>query len=387
MSSRQQQHRVSPWTSWWVIGCQISTCPTAPTQSKQGDDVAYEETFLEALELALEDLAKKKIKLAANAGMAVTKDLFEVLVKLVKDKGLDFSVAWVEGDVVLDTVQKMEKKDLVSICTGQTLEKWGLEPFFAHCYLGGIGIKAALDVSADIVICGRVADASPIIAAVDWYHGWQRTDFEKLANALMAGHLIECFTYITGNNPTGFKSLEWSAMGIFGYPIAEISPDEEVVITKAQYTSGPVSVETCKERLLYEIQGMYYFHCDITAVINRVGFIWTGLDRVPMSGVRGIPPHKPTKVGLTALGDYKSELHWAAVGLDIKEKARMLELQIKASLGSKLDRFTHFDIQIYGEVLENPKNQTLQCWIYDWSPSQDMVMRFCPPILAALAST
>ncbi|KFA82019.1 hypothetical protein S40288_09864 [Stachybotrys chartarum IBT 40288] len=76
-----------------------------------------------------------------------------------------------------------------------------------------------------------------------------------------------------------------------------------------------------------------------------------------MSGVRGIPPHKPTKVGLTALGDYKSELHWAAVGLDIKEKARMLELQIKASLGSKLDRFTHFDIQIYGEVLENPKNQ------------------------------
>lgn len=319
--------------------------------------VGYEETFLEALEPALENLAKKRIKLAVNAGTVATNDLFKVVVDMVQEKGLDLTVAWVEGDLVLDAVQSMPKSDLVNICTGQSLEDWGFEPFFAQCYLGGMGIKKALDAGADIVLCGRVADASPIVAGAAWYHGWGVSDYEQLSQALMAGHLIECSTYVTGGNFTGFKSLDWSTIGNFGYPIAEIAVDGDIIITKAQGTGGLVSVETCKEQLLYEIQGLYYLNCDVTAAIDNIAFTQLGKDRVRMSGVRGLPPPPTTKVGLTAPGGYKSELHWAVVGLDIEEKAKMLELQVKASLGPKLDNFTHFSVQVYGTVPEDPQDQ------------------------------
>ncbi|KAF7556437.1 hypothetical protein G7Z17_g1429 [Cylindrodendrum hubeiense] len=327
-----------------------------------GLGVGYEETFLEALEPALENLAKRKMKLAANAGTTATKELFQLVVDMVKEKGLDLRVAWVEGDV-LSSVQVTHesdgtiKHDLVNISTGQNFRDWGHKPFFAQCYLGGMGIWKALEVGADIVICGRVADASPIVAAAAWWHAWERTDFDKLAKALMAGHLIECSTYVTGGNFTGFKSLDWSRINDLGYPIAEIASDGDVVITKPQGTGGIVSVETCKEQLLYEIQGTYYLNCDVTAVIDQVQFTEIGQDRVRMSGVRGQPPPSTTKVGLTAHGGYRSELHWALVGLDIEEKAKMLETQVRASYGDGLSKFSNFNFQLYGSVPHNPETQ------------------------------
>ncbi|KAJ5901921.1 DUF1446-domain-containing protein [Penicillium taxi] len=325
------------------------------------DGVGYEETFLEALEPALENLAQKKMKLAANAGTTATKQLYQVVVEMVQKKGLDLTVAWVEGDV-LDPVQVTHQsdgsiKDLIHISSGQNLQDWGYEPFFAQCYLGGMGIWKALDAGADIVICGRVADASPIVAAAAWWHSWERTDFDKLAQALMAGHLIECSTYVTGGNFTGFKSLDWSGITDMGYPIAEIAYDGDVVITKPQGTGGIVSVETCKEQLLYEIQGTYYLNCDVTAIIDQVQFAEIGQNRVRMSGVRGQAPPSTTKVGLTAHGGYRSELHWAVVGLDIEEKVRMLETQVRASYGEKMAMFSNFSFQLYGSVPQHPETQ------------------------------
>lgn len=97
-----------------------------------------------------------------------------------------------------------------------------------------------------------------MIGAAYWYHGWDRNDLDQLANAFVAGHLIECSNYVCGGNFTGFKMLEnaggdgWTNIG---YPIAEISADGQVVITKQSYSSGgAVTVDTCSSQLLYEIQ-------------------------------------------------------------------------------------------------------------------------------------
>jgi hypothetical protein len=335
--------------------------PTRAFDASNHVGIGYEESFLEALEPALENIAKKGLKLAANAGAVATKDLYDAVVKMVKDKDLPLTIAWVEGDSVLEEINDELKKNPSSylhVSTGQSLKDWGYDPVFAQCYLGGMGIAAAFRAGADIVICGRVADASPIIGAAAWWHGWSRTDYDQLAQSLMAGHLIECSVYVTGGNFTGFKSLDWAGINDFGYPIAEIAADGDVVITKPEGTGGLVSPETCKEQLLYEIQGLYYLNCDVTAVIDQVSLTQIGKDRVRLSGVTGQPPPATTKCGLTAFGGYQAEIHWAMVGLDIEEKVKLLEAQLRHSFGkARLAKLSLWDVSVYGSAPENPRNQ------------------------------
>lgn len=156
--------------------------------------IGYEPSFLEALEPSLEALAEKRIKVAANAGCVDTRGLFDKVVEMIAKQGLSdkLKVAWVEGDVVTSTVLGADPSTLTSVCTGGKLSEWPFEPLFAQCYVGGWAIAKAFEAGADIVLCGRCADASPIVAAAAWWHGWSREDFDNLARALIAGHLIEC---------------------------------------------------------------------------------------------------------------------------------------------------------------------------------------------------
>lgn len=290
-----------------------------------------------------------------------TKELFDIVVAMAKEKKLDISIAWVEGDVVLDKVQTALQDgscDFVNFITGQKLRDWPFKPLFAQCYLGGMGIATAFQEGADIVICGRVADASPVIGAAAWWHGWTRENHDELARALMAGHLIECSTYVTGGNFTGFKSMDWSTIDDMGFPIAEIAHDGDAIIAKQKDSGGLVSIETCKEQLLYEIQGTYYYNSDVTAVIDKAIFTKVGENRIRLSGITGLPPPPFTKVGVTAHGGYRAELHWCFIGLDIEEKAKMLELQLKKSFGeARLAKFSTFALTVNGSVPTNPRNQ------------------------------
>ncbi|KAK3067750.1 hypothetical protein LTS18_000949 [Coniosporium uncinatum] len=280
---------------------------------------------------------------------------------MVADKGLDLNIAWIEGDSVLGEVKENLKRDPSSylhVSTEKTLAEWNFEPLFGQCYLGGIGVARAFSEGASIVICGRVADASPIIGAAAWWHGWSRSDYDKLAQSLIAGHLIECSVYVTGGNFTGWKSLDWGGINDFGYPIAEIDGEGGVVITKPEGTGGLVSVDTCKEQLLYEIQGTYYLNCDVTAVINKASLTQVGSNRVRLSGITGRPPPATTKMGLTAFGGYQAEVHWAMVGLDIDEKVKLLETQLRHNFGkARLSKFSLWNVTVYGTAPENPRNQ------------------------------
>ncbi len=163
---------------------------------------------------------------------------------------------------------------------------------------------------------------------------------------------------MTGGNFTGFKQMDWSTIHDLGYPIAEIGDDGDVVITKASGSGGLVSPATCKEQLLYEIQGKYYLNSDVTAVIDRVRFESVEQDRVRMSGIAGLPPPPTTKAGITAHGGWKVDLNWALVGLDLEEKKKMYEVQLRHSLGKeRLSKLSVLDLTIYGSVAENPRSQ------------------------------
>lgn len=281
----------------------MSSSNEANDSADAGD--SYEPTFVEALEPALQDIAKYKIKVAVNAGASDTKLLAKVVTDMVKSQDLHLNVAYVSGDEVFPAVQralKEQKSKFTNVCTGETLSDWKFEPIYAQAYLGGLGIAAALQEGADIVVCGRVSDASPCIGAAFWWHSWTRDMLYELANAFVTGHLIECSNYVCGGNFTGFKSLEWKGWHDIGYPIAEIHKNGQCIITKNKGSGGEVSTQTCTSQLLYEIQGPWYFNSDVTAILDELYFEQIGTDRVALRGVKaGLPP-STTKIGITAKG-------------------------------------------------------------------------------------
>lgn len=216
----------------------------------------YEPRFLDLLEPVISLIAQKKIKIAVNAGAADTQLLAQEVQKLIRKAGLSLKTAWVSGDEVMETIDKKlanEDAILENIYTGEKLDKWPFKPIYAQAYLGSFGVAKAFEEGADIIVCGRVADASLCMGAAVWWHGWAQGDLQRLAAAFIAGHLVECSSYLTGGNFSGFKNVP--GMLNLGLPIAEIGHDGELIVTKSKDTGGMVTIETCKSQLLYEIQG------------------------------------------------------------------------------------------------------------------------------------
>jgi hypothetical protein len=160
----------------------------------------YASTFLQCFEPAIPHLVRNGTKLAVNAGASDTKLLARVCQQMVRDAGYDLKVAWVEGDDVTDAFLEMvnDGKEFRSVADNRTLEEWGFSPICAQAYLGSLGITEALRQGADIVICGRVSDAAPTIGIAAWWHNWEATNYDQLAGALIAGHIIECSAFVTG---------------------------------------------------------------------------------------------------------------------------------------------------------------------------------------------
>jgi hypothetical protein len=319
----------------------------------------YDPYFLEQLEPALPFLAKNGTRLACNAGASNPAGLAEAVRKMISQAGLNLKVAWVEGDdvsdVVLDLIAKGEK--FPSLPTGQDLKDWGFDPVCAQSYLGGTGIAKALEAGADIIVCGRISDASACVAACMWWYSWTREDnIDELAGALVAGHCTECSTYITGGCYSAFKSFDKKYTDL-AFPIAYIEANGEFELTMEDDRDGEMSVGTVSSQLLYEIQGPLYYNSDVVAHFENIKVAQIGKDRVRVTGVKGSPPPPTTKVGITAKGGYRAEFHYYLTGLDIKEKAEMIELQTKAVMGKDIEKFHCLTFTLAGTVPEDPKTQ------------------------------
>jgi hypothetical protein len=230
----------------------------------------------------------------------------------------------------------------------------------ANAYLGYRAIKKGLDLGADIIICGRVADASPVMAAAAWWHNWKETDYDELAAALVGGHLIECSTYVTGGNFAGAHERPVSDFIDMGCPIAEIASDGGVVVTKHDALGGFVSEDTVKCQLLYELQGDIYLNSDVKADISRVAVRSTSSpNRISVSGVRGYPPPPTTKLAVFYRAGFQSEILINASGYATPHKWDVQEAQIKEKLRSwrALEELDVLDFQRVGVPMEDPDCQ------------------------------
>lgn len=230
----------------------------------------------------------------------------------------------------------------------------------ANAYLGYRAIKRALDEGADIIICGRVADASPVLGAAAWWHGWKETEYNALAGTLVAGHLIECSTYATGANFSGAYKYPVNAFVNLGLPIAEIAHSGECVITKHEDLGGFVTPDTIRCQLLYELQGNIYLNSDVKADLGNVQVRpQITPNRVHVSGVKGYPPPPTTKLAVFYRGGYQLEILMNACGYATDHKWDVEEAQVRSKLDEwgLLDKLDVLDFQRIGTAQENPTSQ------------------------------
>jgi hypothetical protein len=200
----------------------------------------------------------------------------------------------------------------------------------ANAYLGAWGIVDCLSSGADIVVTGRVTDASVVVGPAAAHFGWSRRDYDRIAGAVVAGHVIECGAQATGGNYASFTDI--ADLDHPGLPLAEMYDDGSSVITKHPGTGGQVSVGTVTAQLLYEITGARYANPDATARFDTVALTDDGPDRVRISGVRGEPPPPTLKVSLNSIGGYRNAATFVLTGLDVDAKAALVRRQLDAAL-------------------------------------------------------
>ncbi|QVI29325.1 DUF1446 domain-containing protein [Mycolicibacterium neoaurum] len=314
-------------------------------------DLGYAKTFLRQLENNLGLAMDRGVKIVANAGGLNPAGLAAAVRELADRLGLSVNVAHVEGD---DVVARADELGFGS-------------PLSANAYLGAWGIVECLNAGADVVVTGRVTDASVIVGPAAAHFGWSPTDYDALAGAVAAGHIIECGTQATGGNYAFFPpDLDHP-----GFPIAEISADGSSVITKHPGTGGLVDTGTVTAQLLYEITGARYANPDVTLRMDSVMLQQDGPDRVRVCGVRGEAPPPTLKVSLNSIGGFRNATTFVLTGLDIEAKAALVRRQLEASLTTRpaelewtLARTDHADADT-----EETASALLHCVVRDPDPA------------------
>jgi hypothetical protein len=313
----------------------------------------YAKTFLTQLEECLGLARDNGVRIVVNAGGLNPAGLALAVRGLAERIGVATEVAHVEGDDLLPRAAELGFGN----------------PIAANAYLGAWGIVDCLNSGANIVVTGRVTDASLVVGAAAAHFGWARTDYSRLAGAVAAGHVIECGAQATGGNYAFFGEID--DLSHPGFPLAEVRADGSSVISKHPGTGGAVSAGTVTAQLLYEIAGARYANPDVTLRVDTIELSQDGVNRVLISGVRGEPPPPTLKVSLNTIGGFRNSMTFVLTGLDIEAKAELVRGQLEKALTVKpaelewtLARTDHADADT-----EEVASALLRCVVRDPAPA------------------
>ena len=322
---------------------------------QRGEDKGYVGTFLKQVKDVAESCKNKNIKIVTNAGGLNPSSMASEIETILRELKIDLQVAYIDGDDLMPRLADLNDQGEVfkNIDKNIPLAESGYQTLTANAYLGAWGIKEALDKGADIVVCPRVTDAAVVIGPAAWKFNWQRTDYDELAGALAAGHIIECGCQATGGNYSFFKEVP--SFDNVGYPIAEIENDGSFTITKHPGTGGLVSVGTVTAQLLYEIGSPAYINPDVIGHFDTLSIEQEDTDRVYVSGCRGSTPPSTHKACINLAGGYRNGMDLVLTGLDIEEKAEAFTNALFNSVGGK-DQFDEVSINLHRTDKKNPNS-------------------------------
>ena len=332
--------------------------------------LGYAKTHLRQLEDCLGLALERGVKIVSNAGGLNPAGLADRIREVASGLGLDVAVAHVEGDDVRSSAQEVGISD---------------DALTANAYLGGFGIAAALSAGADVVVTGRVTDASLVVGPAVAHHGWTPEQHDELAGAVVAGHVLECGTQATGGNFSGFRSLP-DHLTPLGFPLAEIAADGRSVITKHDGTGGAVTVDTVTAQLLYEIQSTRYLNPDVTTHLDSITLRQAGPDRVEISGVRGQAPPERLKVCVNELGGFRNTAEFVLTGLDIEAKADWVREQLSPRIVAADVTWTLAAVPPPDADTEEGASALLRCIVKDPQPGPVGRAFTGPAVELALAS-
>ena len=296
----------------------------------------------------LGEIKARGIKVVANAGgvnpLACKKALEEVAAKA----GVAIKVGVVLGDDLLP--RKKEFADCTELDSGKPMPPTLVS---MNAYLGAIPIARALDAGADVVITGRCVDSAVVLGPLMHEFGWKEDEYDKLAAGSVAGHIIECGAQCTGGNFTDWELVR-EGYADMGFPIVEVEPSGEFIVTKPAGTGGLVSVHAVLEQMLYEIgDPRAYLLPDVVCDFTGVKLEQAEENRVRVTGARGRAPTASYKVSATYPAGMRCAALFMIGGIDAAKKGRasagaVVEKVRRQLLEAKLGDFTGVDIHCIG---------------------------------------
>ncbi len=320
---------------------------------QRGDDKGYVGTFLKQVRSVANTCKEQNIKIVTNAGGLNPSSMANEIEKILEELNISLKVSYISGDDLMPRMDSLKQDGelFLNIDKNIPIDESECQTLTANAYLGAWGIKEALDKGADIVVCPRVTDAAVVIGPAAWKFNWKRDDYDALAGALAAGHIIECGCQATGGNYSFFKEVP--SFDNVGYPIAEIKKDGSFYITKHPGTGGLVSTGTVTAQLLYEISSPAYLNPDVIAHFDTLKIEEVSQDKVYVSGCRGSSPTKTHKVCINLAGGYRNGMEFILTGIDIEEKAQIISDALFNSVGGK-EQFDEVSILLDRTDKKNP---------------------------------
>ena len=316
-------------------------------------ELGYARTFLKQMEEVMGSCLDKNIKVVANAGGLNPQGLAIALTKLSDNLQINPKIAWIDGDDLMPRLTDLQKQGVLfqHLDHGYTLKDSKMLPVTANAYLGCWGVVEALNQGADIVVTGRIADTSLVMGPAAYYFGWDQDNWDALAGAAVAGHIIECGGQATGGNYSFFEEVP--DFNKLGFPIAEVYRDGSTAITKHSGTGGRVNVGTLTAQLLYEINRPEYITPDVVAHFDTINLKQKAADRVEVSGVKGSPATDTAKVTLNCVAGFQNSMTLYLTGLELEKKVEIFRQTFIKSVGGD-SAFDHLDFQFFPTHKETP---------------------------------
>ncbi|SCZ18456.1 MULTISPECIES: acyclic terpene utilization AtuA family protein [Pseudomonas] len=315
--------------------------------------------FIEVLAPLLPQLAEQNIRVISNAGGVNPKACAAALQAACDKAGVSLKIAVLSGDDLQPHFKHLASQGITEMFSGAPLPPMCVS---TNAYLGAPGIVEALRLGADIVITGRVVDSAVVSAALVHEFDWSWHDYDKLAQAALAGHIIECGAQCTGGNFTDWRDVP--DYEHIGFPIVEVSADGQFIVSKPEGSGGLVTPLTVGEQMLYEIgDPQAYLLPDVVCDFSQVKLQQQGKNAVRVHGAKGLPPSDQYKVSATYPDGFRCTASCLIAGIDAVEKARRVSQAILDKTSEMLEQkglgpYTETDVELLGsEATYGPHGQ------------------------------
>ncbi|POA36469.1 acyclic terpene utilization AtuA family protein [Pseudomonas sp. GW456-12-1-14-TSB6] len=315
--------------------------------------------FIEVLAPLLPQLAEQNIRVISNAGGVNPKACAAALQAACDKAGVSLKIAVLSGDDLQPHFKHLASQGITEMFSGAPLPPMCVS---TNAYLGAPGIVEALRLGADIVITGRVVDSAVVSAALVHEFDWSWHDYDKLAQAALAGHIIECGAQCTGGNFTDWRDVP--DYEHIGFPIVEVSADGQFIVSKPEGSGGLVTPLTVGEQMLYEIgDPRAYLLPDVVCDFSQVKLQQQGKNAVRVHGAKGLPPSDQYKVSATYPDGFRCTASCLIAGIDAVEKARRVSQAILDKTSEMLEQkglgpYTETHVELLGsEATYGPHGQ------------------------------